>query len=354
MADFSLHIIGAPQAGKSAVFDALTSTPQGPHFATRSGTRIGSVKVPDQRLAALRDMYNPKKYVPAEISFADLDSHQGDTKKAAATEFMSQADALVLVVQGFGEMDYDGNKVDTLGQFETFVIESTVTDMEKVERRFHRAEKEKFKGSMFSDAEKHLLEKCQKLLEAERPLREMEWSEDDRKLLAGYQFVSRKPIILVANVGEDGLDGAALKDLEEAAGKQGIEVLRFCATLEAEIAQLPLEEQQSFLQDYGLENPARDRLIQTAYRMMDLISFFTVGEDEVRAWTIRRGTNAQAAAGKIHSDIERGFIRAEVVPYDTLLEAGAMSKCRDAGTLRLEGKEYIVHDGEVVHYRFSV
>jgi len=222
-----------------------------------------------------------------------------------------------------------------------------------VERRLERIAQDRHRGQKVSEAELKLLEHLRAELGADRPLRDLTLREDEEKLLRTYQFLSQKPLLIVANIGEDAIGAGAPEPLRAAAAARGLEVLPFCATLEAEIAQLDPEAQREFLRDYGLTEPARVRLIQAAYRCLRLISFFTVGDDEVRAWPIRDGTNAHAAAGKIHSDIERGFIRAETVAYDALLAAGALSRCREQGTLRLEGKDYRVRDGDVIHFRFS-
>ncbi len=354
MSSLALYLIGVRGCGKTAVFDALTHTPAGPHFMERGGLRYGTVKVPDARLAALRDLYQPKKYTPAEVTFVDMpapgnaEGHFGDQVGQ-----LGNADAFVLVTQAFGDMDYRGNAVDPAAQLDSIMLELIVADLDKVERRLERVAQDQKRGQKISETELRVLERARELLQQDVPLRKLELREDEEKLLRTYQFLSQKPVVLVVNLAEDRLDGRGLESLADIAARRELESLRFCAPLEAEIAGLEPAEQGEFLKNYGLAEPARIRLIHSAYRALKLISFFTVGEDEVRAWTIPEGAKAQAAAGKIHSDIERGFIRAETVAADTLLATGSWAKCREHGTLKLEGKEYAVRDGDVINFRFN-
>ena len=254
----------------------------------------------------------------------------------------------MLVVQAFGDMDYRGKPVDSPAQLESVLLELVVSDLEKVEKRLEKIAHERKRGLKVSELEAAVLEKCKKPLETGQPLRTVSFTADEEKALR-----TLKPVMAIANVDEKKLDGSGLEALKEGAVKHDLEILTFCATLEAEMAQLDQEAQAEFLKDYGLSEPARVRLIQAAYRLLDLISFFTVGEDEVRAWTIRRGTPALGAAGKIHTDIERGFIRAETVACEELLKTQSWSACQKNATLRLEGKTYEVKDGEVMHFRFG-
>jgi hypothetical protein len=337
------------------VFDALTNTPAGPNFMTKGGHRYGTVKVPDTRLEALRDLFKPKKFTPAEVTFTDVAPPGGEAIHFGdMTPVLGNADAFVLVLQAFGEFDYEGKAFDPVSHMESVILEITVSDFERIEKRIEKAITDKKHGGKMSEQELKLLERCRDHLAADKPLRTMEMRDDEEKILRTYQFLSQKPLLVVANISEDRIRTGGLEALDAAAKERGLEVLQFCATLEAEIATLDPAAQVEFLKDYGLAEPARIRLLHAAYKALRLISFFTVGEDEVRAWTIDEGTHAQAAAGKIHTDIERGFIRAETVASDELLKQGALAKCREHGTLRLEGKEYIVRDGEVLHFRFSV
>lgn len=354
MPALTLYVIGSPRSGKTAVFDALTLTPRGPNFTVRGGHRYGTVKVPDPRLAALNALYCPRKYTPAEVTFADLAPAGAEPVKfGELTGLLGNADAFVAVIPCFGETDYKGRPLDSAAELESLLLDLVVADLDKVERRLERIAQDRNRGQKVSDAELKLLERLRAELSADRPLRDLELRDDEEKLLRAYQFLSRKPLVVVANIGEARLNDGAPEPLRAWAEGRGLEVLPFCAPLEAEIAQLDDAAQSDFLQDYGLAEPARARLIQSAYRALRLISFFTVGEDEVRAWPIRAGTCARAAAGKIHSDIERGFIRAETVAHDRLLTAGSWAKCREQGALRLEGKDYVVQDGDVINFRFN-
>lgn len=354
MAALTLYVIGPPRSGKTAVFDALTLTPHGPNFTVRGGHRYGTVKVPDPRLAALNALYRPKKYTPAEVTFADLAPAGAEPVKFGdLTGLLGNADAFVVVVPCFSETDFEGRPLDPAAQLESLLLDLVLTDLEKVERRLERIAQDRNRGQKVSEAELKLLERLRAELSADRPVRDLELREDEEKLLRTYQFLSQKPLVVVANIGEGLLNAGAPAPLRAWAAGRGIEVLPFCAPLEGEIAQLDEAAQAEFLKDYGIAEPARVRLIQSAYRALRLISFFTVGEDEVRAWPIREGASAQIAAGKIHSDIERGFIRAETVAHDLLLAAGSWSKCREQGILRLEGKEYAVRDGDVINFRFN-
>ncbi|HBA85204.1 MAG TPA: redox-regulated ATPase YchF [Verrucomicrobia bacterium] len=356
LASLQLYLIGAPRAGKSAVFDALTNTPQGPSFMTKSGHRLGTVKVPDRRLEALRDMFKPKKYTPAEVTFVDVAipaAAETGHSFSQLNAFLGDADAFALVVQAFGEFDYAGQPLDPVRQFENLLLELAMADLEKIERRLEKIGQELKRGLKGNEQEKVVLDKCKVQLEAGKYLRDLGLSADEEKRISSFCFLSQKRILAIANVSENRLDGSGLEALRDAVSKAGTELMIFCASLEAEIASLDAAAQADFLKDYGLTEPARARLILGSYRILDLISFFTVGEDEVRAWTIRRGTPAQAAAGKIHSDIERGFIRAETVFCDDLLSTGSLAGCREKGTFRLEGKGYEVKDGDVIDFRFN-
>lgn len=350
----ALYLIGAPGSGKTAVFDALTNTPEGPSFTTRHGHRYGAVKVPDSRIVRLRDLYKPRKFTPAEVTFVDVSPPGGEAIRFGdMTPLLANADAFVLVIQAFGETDRAGAPLDPRAQMESVLLDMTVSDLEKVERRLERVEQDRKRGLPVTPGEAAVLERCRAALEAETPLRDLDLTEDEDKAIRTFQFLSRKPLLAVANTAEARSGGPDLGPLEAYVAERSLVLLRLCAPLEAEIAQLDAGAQAEFLKDYGLEEPARNRLIQSAYRALRLISFFTVGEDEVRAWTLREGDPAKTAAGKIHSDIERGFIRAETVEAETLLAAGAWARCREQGTLRLEGKTYPVKDGDVINFRFS-
>ena len=351
-----LFLIGAPRSGKSTVFQALTNTPEGRHAFTKGAHHLGTVNVPDKRLDDLREMHHPKKFTPAEVTFVDVaipPAPEGKNALSDLTTFLGDADAFALVVQAFGDMDYRGKPIDPPVQLESVLFELIVSDLEKIEKRLDKIAQERKRGLKVSEFEAAVLEKSKKHLETEQPLRTATFTADEEKFLRTYQFLSLKPVMAIVNVDEKQIDGSGLDSLKRASAKNALELLVFCAPLEAEMARLDPEAQTAFLKDYGLNEPARIRLIQAAYRLLNLISFFTVGEDEVRAWTIRKGTPAVSAAGKIHTDLERGFIRAEVVRCEELLKTHSMAACQKNATLRLEGKTYEVQDGDVMHIRHN-
>lgn len=354
MAALLLYLIGGRSAGKTSVFDALIQTPEGPHFATKGGHRLGTVKVPDARLATLRDLFQPKKYIPAEITFVDvaMPAHAEESNGfAAMNSFLGEADAFAVVVQAYGEMDGAGQPLNPPAQLDSLLLDLAMADLEKIERRIEKIHQEVQRGLKQSLPELAVLERCKEAIESGKALRDLELAEEDKRRISSFCFLSQKPALVIANTGEEDAGGAQCTALQAACKERGLEMLAFCAPLEAEIASLPASDQAGFLADYGLQEPARDRLIQTAYRTLQLISFFTVGEDEVRAWTLHRGSDAVTAAGKIHTDLARGFIRAETVPAEVLIEKKTYAACREAGVLRLEGKGYVVQDGDVIEIR---
>ncbi len=353
MAALLLYLIGARAAGKTAVFDALIQTPEGPHFATRGGHRLGTVKVPDSRLAALRDIFQPKKYIPAEVTFVDvaLPAHAEGGGFGPLNAFLGEADAFALVVQSFGETDGAGKPLNPVAQLESVLLDLAMADLEKIERRIEKIEQEVKRGLKQGLPELAVLQKCKTALDAGQALRDCKLSADDLQTVSSFCFLSQKRVLVVANTGDDDPAGTKCATLRAACAAKDLDLLAFCAPLEAEIAALPPGDQAGFLKDYGLAEPARTRLIQAAYHTLDLISFFTVGEDEVRAWTLRRGDNAVTAAGKIHTDLARGFIRAETVDSGLLIAKRTLAACRETGQLRLEGKGYLVQDGDVIEIR---
>lgn len=347
-----LYLVGARGAGKTAVFDALNQTPEGPHFATKGGHRLGTVKVPDSRLAALRDIFKPKKYIPAEVTFVDVAMPSGGGNGfAAMNTFLGEADAFAVVVQAWGGTDYEGNEADPAGQLESLLLDLAMADLEKIERRMEKIGQELKRGLKGGLGELAVLEKCKAAIEGGQALRDLDLGEEEWKKVSSFCFLSQKKALVIANTAEGDPLGKGCGALAAACEAKGLRMLAFCAPLEAEIAGLPEADQAGFLADYGLEEPARDRLIQEAYRTLRLISFFTVGEDEVRAWTLHEGDDAVTAAGKIHTDLARGFIRAETVRCEELIAKGSHAACREAGTLRLEGKGYVVQDGDVIEIR---
>lgn len=339
-------IVGFPGSGKTTLFRALTG--QEVSSQGRGKANLGVIKVPDPRVDALSEICRPKKTTYAEISFVDIPGSQtpGQALDAATLNEMRPQDAFAAVIRAHNAL----GDADPLQELTALEGELILADMAVIEKRLERLKKEGSKNTR----EIELLTRCQSHLEGERPLRTLEFSEDEEQILSGFRFLSQKPLLAVINVSEEEASAPLAAPLEKIAQEHGFRAFPIAATLEAEIAQLPPEEQADFLQGMGLTRSARDTFIRAAYELLGLISFFTVGEDEVKAWTIRKNTPAVRAAGKIHSDIERGFIRAEVTAYEDFIKYQSESKVREAGKLRLEGKDYQVKDGEIIHFRFNV
>jgi GTP-binding protein YchF len=350
-------IIGLPKVGKTTLFNTLTLSQQSTdRFHVSSETNVGQALVPDPRLAQLREHYQPKKYTPASVTYVDIPGVQkGGGAESLDLARLREVDALAHVVRAFEnpEILHPEGSLDPARDVAIMDLELILADMEIVSRRIERLDKSAKRG--LSNDEKReqalLTGVILPALEDERPLRELEIAPEDEKRLRGFQLLSAKPILLVLNVDEDALADAAEVDRYKSLGR---EVVVVSAPIEEEISHLDAEHQMEFMADLGLEESSLDRVIRASYRLLGVLSFFTVGEDEVRAWTIRRGTSARQAGGTIHTDIERGFIRAEVTAWDDLLEHGSLSACREKGLLRLEGKDYAVQDGEIVHFRFNV
>jgi len=340
-------LIGHRGAGKTTIFNMLT----GLHadvggFGGKEDVHLGVIKVPDVRVDKLAQIFKPRKTTYAEIVFTDFPASEGDEKRRAANPLIGQmreVDAMALVVRDFG----DGAR--PLQELNDLLTEMILTDLAVVENRRSRLRKEKARP-----LEEGLLERCAKGLESETSLRSLSFTADEENLLSGFGFLSRKPALVIFNQAEEKIGKALDAALQAELERRGLEGLALAGKAEMEIAQIDEADRAAFLKDLGLQEPARDRFIRCAYGLMNLVSFFTTGEDEVRAWTITRGTVARKAAGKIHSDIERGFIRAEVVAYDDFIVYGSEAKCKEAGKLRLEGKDYVVKDGDIIHFRFAV
>jgi len=345
-----IGIVGFPHAGKTTVFNALTGLQAAVGGYSDPGKpNLGTIKVPDARIDRLREIFSPRKTTFAEVVFVDFPGgERGGVLDQATLVQMREADALVQVVRAFNDPSLP-DAADPARDIAGFQSELVLADLAILEKRAERLRKEKGK-----EQEVELVERCKTALEAETPLRRVELSAADARALSGFGMLSRLPMMVVVNVGE--ADAAApLSDAVRAQlGAADLTGLAMCAQIEMEIAGLEAADRGAFLADLGVTESARDRFIQAAYGLLDLISFLTSGEDEVRAWPIRRGTTAVKAAGKIHSDIERGFIRAEVVAFDDFVRLGSDAKCREAGKLRLEGKEYLVADGDIIHFRFNV
>ncbi len=353
-----LGILGLPKAGKTTLFNTLTASQEATgKFASSEATHLGMAKVPDARLAALRDLFNPRRYVPATVEYVDIPGIQkGEGAESLDLAKLKTVDALVHVVRAFGdpEIPHPDGSIDPRRDVANLDLELILADHTLVERRLERLDKAKTRVLTADEKREQQLLTGTVLpaLEAERPLRAVELSPDDERLIRGFQLLSFKPMLVVVNVDESRLtttDPATLGIVSE-----GTAAVVVSAPIEEEISRLSPAEQKEFLADLGLAEPSLDRMLRASYGLLGVISFFTVGEDEVRAWTIRQGTRAKEAAGTIHSDIERGFIRAEVVGWKDLLDHKTLAACRDKALLRLEGKDYVVQDGDVVHFRFNV
>jgi len=363
-----LAIVGLSNSGKTTIFNALTGQNiETTIYPTVSGEpNLGVVKVPDFRVDRLAEIYKPKKTTYATVEYIDyIGLTKGDiAQNRKVFDLIKDADAIVHVVRAFedGSVPHPMNEVNPLRDIETLELELIFGDLEFIEKRLVRMEEASRKGKKPNEADRRLLLKCREALEREIPLRDITFDEEEQRVMRPLQFISIKPEVVVINIGEGDLNTDKALNLQRDAEKyfadKGIsettEVVSLCGKIEMEIAQLNPDEARAFLDDLGIKEPALNKLIHVSYDLLGLISFLTCGEDEVRAWTIKRGTNAQQAAGKIHSDIERGFIRAEVIGFDDFISAGSMAAARDRGLLRLEGKTYEVKDGDIINFRFHV
>ncbi len=344
-------LVGFASSGKTTVYNALTGQRAETGYASRGSgkTNLGVVKVPDPRVDALAAIHNPKKITFAEIVFVDVAAPPGAGARsfdASALPAMREVEALVQVVRAFPTED--GSAADPLGELGDLHSELTIGDLAPIEKRLERLKREKGKPG-----EVELLNRLKDHLEAGKALRDLALSEQELSHVSGYRFLTLKPLLVVINQAESAINQPLPESLTRYATENKLTLIPLCGKLEMDIAELAPDEQKAFLADLGLAEPALFRFVRAAYSALDLISFLTAGPDECRAWTIKRGTIAHRAAGKIHSDIERGFIRAEVMTLEDFLAYKSEAKVREAGKARLEGKEYVVRDGDIVHFRHA-
>ncbi len=356
-------IIGLPQVGKTSLFKILTKAKlEDRGYSNPKEVHLGMARVPDDRLEKMAALYQPKKTVFATVEYADVGAiGQEALKEPSLLASLRNVDALIHVLRVFDDPSVPlAGPIDPVKEIQDVEFDLMLSDLTQIEKRMERLEKDLKKGRTPElEAERALLLRAKPHLEAERPLRAMEMTADEKKLIRGYMFLSQKPVLYVLNISESTTLGI---DLEAAVEKYGLATIAtrpgtgataICGKVEAELAEMPDEEAEEFLSSYGLGESGLRRLIRKSYELLGLVSFFTVGEDECRAWTIPVNSRAQAAAGAIHSDLEKHFIRAETIHWDTLLAAGSEAVARSHGTLRLEGKDYIVQDGDVMHIRHS-
>lgn len=340
-----IGIVGFAGSGKTTLFNALTGQEQPTGFG---GTKVnlGRIKVPDPRLDRLVELNNPRSTVYADITFADVPGGRGEQSLDPQTlGRIREMDALAQVLRGFDEGLGDP---EPLVEFFSFEAELLLADLQVIEKRIDRLKRDRSDPNLLA-----LLQRCQARLEEDLPLRGMPLSDPELASLSPYAFLTLKPTLLVLNLGEDQVDELPEELVKEVTAR-GLTILALRTAMEAEIAGLDPEDQVEFLAEMGLDAPASDRFIRDAYSLLNLITFFTQGEDECRAWTLRRDSNAVIAGGVIHSDIARGFIRAEVVTYDDMDQFESEAKVKEAGRFRVEGRDYIVKDGDICHFRFNV